>query len=172
MTHQDDIWRDLFVNGLKNAHGVEQQALALMDRQIERADTFTEVAEMLRSHRIETEGQITRLETLLAGFEETPSSMKDAALKLSGNMAAIGHMFADDEILKNAFANMAFENFEIAAYRSLITLAEIGGYSAAVDPLTETLGEEQRMAALVEQSLPRLTEKFLTLRQQGTPASR
>ncbi len=137
---------------MKNAHGVEQQALALMDRQIERADTFTEVAEMLHAHRLETEGQIVRLEGLLEAFGETPSGLRDAALKMSGNVAAMTHMFADDEILKNAFANMAFENFEIAAYRSLITLAEIGGHGAAVDPLTQTLGEEQRMATLVEQS--------------------
>lgn len=172
MAHQDDIWRDVFVTGLKNAHGVEQQALTLMDRQIERADTFAEVADMLRLHRVETEAQITRLETLLQGLEESPSGLKDAALKMSGNMAALGHAFADDEVLKNAFANFAFENFEIAAYRSLITLADIGGYSAALDPLKQTLQEEERMAAMVEQSLPRLTEKFLALKQAGTPASR
>lgn len=40
----DDVWREVFVTGLKNAHGVEHQALALMDRQIERAKNFTEVA--------------------------------------------------------------------------------------------------------------------------------
>jgi ferritin-like metal-binding protein YciE len=172
MTQQDDIWRDLFVTGLKNAHGVEQQALTLMDRQIERADTFTEVADLLRKHRVETEEQIVRLDTLIQGFGESPSGLKDAALKMSGNMAALGHAFAEDEVLKNAFANFAFENFEVATYRSLITLADIGGYSLALDPLRQSLEEEERMAAAVEQSLPRLTEKFLALKQAGTPASR
>ena len=31
----------------------------------------------------------------------------------------MGHTLAGDEILKNSFANFAFENFEIAAYKSL-----------------------------------------------------
>ena len=172
MANQDDVWRDLFVTGLKNAHGVEQQALTLMDRQIDRAETFTEVADMLRMHRVETEEQIVRLETLLEGFDESPSGLKDAALKMSGNLAALGHAFAEDEVLKNAFANFAFENFEIASYRSLITLADLGSYSVALDPLTQSLQEEERMSATVEQSLPRLTEKFLALKQAGTPASR
>lgn len=35
------------------------------------------------------------------------------------------------EILKNSFANFAFENFEVAAYKSLLTVAEAGGYGAA-----------------------------------------
>ncbi len=35
---------------------------------------------------------------------------------------------AGDEILNNSFANYAFEDFEITADNSLITLAELGGY--------------------------------------------
>jgi hypothetical protein len=46
-------------------------------------------------------------------------------------MAALDHAVAGDEILKNSFANFAFENFEIAAYKSLLTIAEAGGFSAA-----------------------------------------
>jgi len=172
MTNADDIWRDVFVTGLKNAHAVENQALALMDRQIDRALNFTEVADRLKAHRLETEGQIVRLETLLAGFDETPSGLKDAALSLSGNLAAIGHSFAEDEILKNAFANYAFENFEAASYRALILLAESGGYAAAYDPLKATLEEELRMARWVDESLPILVEKHLQLRRAGENASR
>lgn len=53
MTNNDDIWREVFVSGLKNAHAVEHQALALMDRQIDRAKNFTEVADMLKVHRVD-----------------------------------------------------------------------------------------------------------------------
>jgi len=172
VTHADDIWRDVFVTGLKNAHAVENQALALMDRQIERARIFTEVADRLKAHRLETEGQIVRLETLLSGFDEKPSGLKDAALSLGGNLAALGHSFAEDEILKNALANYAFENFEVASYRALILLAESGGYAEAYDPLRATLEEEARMARWVDESLPRLVEKHLELRRAGEDASR
>ncbi len=172
MANNDDIWREVFVSGLKNAHAVEHQALALMDRQIDRAESFTEVADKLKAHRIETEQQIARLETLLDGLGESASGLKDAALSLSGNMAALGHMFADDEILKNAFANFAFENFEVASYRGLLILAEHGSYSVAYDPLKTSLEEEMRMASWVDQSLPLITEKFLALKRTDANHSR
>lgn len=168
----DDIWREVFVTGLKNAHGMEHQALALMDRQIERTRNFDEVAETLRAHRLETENQIVRLEAMLDGLDEKPSGLKDAALSLGGSMAALGHVFAEDEILKNAFANFAFENYEAAAYRGLVVLAERGGAAFALDPLKATLHEELRMARWVEDSLPLLVDKHLELRRLGENASR
>ncbi|NTS64916.1 DUF892 family protein [Sphingomonas sp. HHU CXW] len=59
-----------------------------------------------------------------ATFGETQSSLKDIGLSLSGNLAAIAHVLALDEILKNTFAKFAFKNCEAASYRSLITLAD------------------------------------------------
>lgn len=168
----DGVWRDVFVTGLKNAHGVEHQAIALMDRQIDRARNFPGVADQLRAHRQETVHQIERLEGVLAQFDETPSRFKDAALSLTGNLAALGHAFAEDEILKNAFANFAFENYEVAIYRGLLLLADQGGFSPAYDPLNATLEEELRMARWVDQSLPQLTEKFLRLKREGENPSR
>ncbi|MDP1142337.1 DUF892 family protein, partial [Klebsiella pneumoniae] len=76
MINNDDVWRDVFVSGLKNAHAVEHQALALMDRQIDRARNFMEVAEKLKAHRLETEQQISRLEQILSGLDESPSGLK------------------------------------------------------------------------------------------------
>lgn len=35
-------------------------------------------------------------------------------MSMVGSMAAMGHSVAGDEILKNSFANFAFENYEIA----------------------------------------------------------
>lgn len=168
----DDVLRDVFIAGLRNAHGVEHQALALMDRQLDRLKNYDEVAARLREHRAETETQIERLEAVLGQFEEGASGLKDAALTVSGNLAALGHTFAEDEILKNAFANFAFENFEVASYKSLIVLAKNGGFSSAVDPLAETLAEEQAMAAWVDENLASLTEKYVALKAAGEKASR
>lgn len=41
----------MFVTGLQNAHAVEQQALALIDRQLDRLVRYPEVADRLRLHR-------------------------------------------------------------------------------------------------------------------------
>lgn len=166
-----DIAQELFVTGLKNAHGVEHQALALIDRQLDHLENYPEVAEMLRLHRGETEQQISRIDEILSGFDARPSAIKDLGLSITGNMAAIAHVFAPDEILKNSFANYAFENFEIASYTGLLTLAELGNFTSQQGLLRESLSEEQRMATWVLESLPGITRKYAGLRAAGETAS-
>lgn len=170
MASQADYTQELFITGLKNAHGVEHQALQLMDRQIEHLQNYPEVADMLRLHRAETEDQIRRIDELLDGFGTSASAVKDAVLSFSGNMAALAHVFAPDEIIKNSFANHAFENFEIAAYTSLLTMADMGGYTHATPLLQQSLGEEQRMARMVLESIPAVTRKYAGLRMAGEAA--
>jgi ferritin-like metal-binding protein YciE len=164
--------RSVFITGLQNAHAVEHQALALIDRQLDRVVRYPEVAERLRFHRRETEQQIERLNDILDSLGESHSSLKDMALGFMGNMAALGHVMAPDEILKNSFVNYAFENFEIASYRSLITLAEAGAFPTAASLLETSLGEERAMAAWIDETLPELTLKYVDLRDEGRPASR
>ena len=56
-------------------------------------------------------------------------------MSIVGNLAALGHSTASDEVVKNTFANFAFEHYEIASYSSLLTLAELAGdTSGAGDP--------------------------------------
>ncbi|MDR4307703.1 ferritin-like domain-containing protein [Chelatococcus sambhunathii] len=167
-----DTVRSNFVVGLRDAHAVEHQALALIDRQLDRLKNYDAVAEQLRLHRGETESQTRRLEEILASLDESPSSLKDLGLSLTGNLAALGHTVAGDEILKNTFANFAFENFEAASYRSLIAMAEAGGFGSALDPLKQSLEEELAMAAWIETRIPALTLTYLDRASRGEKADR
>jgi ferritin-like metal-binding protein YciE len=166
-----DVVQKLFVTGLRDAHAVEHQALALMDRQLERLQNYPEVEARMREHRVETEQQIQRIDHILESIGESHSGFKDAALTMSGNMAALAHTLAGDEILKNSFANFAFENFEAASYKALITVADYGGYAAALPLLRETLEEELAMARFCDEILPQVTRRFITLRESGETAS-
>lgn len=166
-----DTVRSVFVTGLRNAHALEHQALALMDRQIEQLAQYVEVEQRLRSHRGETERQIERLERVLDSLDESHSTLKDTALKIVGNLAALGHVFAPDEIIKNSFANFAFENYEIATYKALIQIADEGGFNSAVPLLEESLREEQAMAAFLDEMQPMVIRKYLALRSAGERAS-
>jgi ferritin-like metal-binding protein YciE len=94
------------------------------------------------------------------------------ALNFMGNMAALGNVMAADEILKDQMINYAFENFEVASYRSLIAMAEAGDFTDATSLLRETLAEEEAMAAWVLDSLPELTMKYVGLRSAGRTADR
>ena len=166
----DNETRDVFIVGLRNAHAMENQALSIMKPQLQRIENYPEVAAKLEQHISETEGQIGRLEEILSGLNEDHSTLKDVALSFSGSMAALGHTMAGDEILKNSFANFAFENFEIAAYKSLLTIAEAGGYGAAMTGLQANLSEEKAMADWLDNNLAALTTKFLSLREAGEKA--
>src|SRR3954465_11407580 len=123
--------RDIFIVGLRNAHAMEVQARELMERQSERLDDYPDVKAMITAHLRETNEQLKRLEQCLADCGEDHSSLKDTAQSVVANFMAIFHSAAPDEILKNTFANNAFESFEIAAYKSLIVLSEKAGLPGA-----------------------------------------
>jgi ferritin-like metal-binding protein YciE len=146
----------VFITGLKNAHALENQALELMNRQVERI-----VKAKLQQHIQETPEQIARLERILESLGESRPVLKDNALSLTGNMAAITHALTQDEIIKNSIANFAFENYEIASYKSLIQLAGETGHQEAELPLQVTLREEEAMASWIDGHLPDVTHTYL-----------
>lgn len=162
----------IFVTGLRNAHAMEHQALSIMKPQVARIEQYPEVAHRLQLHITETEGQIQRLEQLLDSFGENRSMLKDAALSLTGAMAAIAHTTAPDEILKNSFANYAFEHFEIAAYKSLLALSGQAGNSTATSLLQQNLDEELAMAQWLDQNIGTVTLKYAGLREMGESAKK
>ncbi|WP_273688982.1 ferritin-like domain-containing protein [Ketogulonicigenium vulgare] len=155
--------RDVFSDGLRNAHAMEKQALSIMEPQLKRLEHYPEVSAMLDNHIRETKGQIARLDEILEGLDEGSSMLKDMSLSFAGTMAAVTHSMADDEILKNTMANFAFENFEIAAYTALITTAEEIGASAAIPLLKQNLQEEKRMATLIHEGMPAVVRRYLAL---------
>jgi ferritin-like metal-binding protein YciE len=163
---------DLFITGLKNAHAMENQALSIMKPQASRIENYPEVEAMLNRHIAETEGQIQRIETILDGLGEDKSSLKDLALSVAGTFAAVGHTVAPDEILKNSMANFAFENFEIAAYKSLLALAEASNNTSAIDALEQNLDEEIAMAEWLDENIEMVTLKFASLKEAGETAKK
>jgi ferritin-like metal-binding protein YciE len=164
--------RDIFVVGLRNAHALENEALSIMHRQLDRLETYPDVADRLRTHVAETEQQLHRLDKILDDLVDNHSTLKDTAASIMGNLAALSHTVAGDEILKDAFADYAFENYEIATYRSLITMAEAGGFNFAVPLLNQTLQEEEAMAGWLAEHLPHLTQRYIHKETAGAQANR
>ena len=168
----DTTTRDLFITGLKNAHAMENQALSIMRPQATRIESYPEVEAMLNRHISETEGQIQRLETILDSLDADRSALKDMALSVAGTFAAVGHTVAPDEILKNSMANFAFENYEIAAYKSLLALAEASGNPMALEGLEANLEEEIAMAEWLDSNIEAVTLQFAALKEAGETAKK
>ena len=72
--------------------------------------------------------------------------------------------------VKNTFANFAFEHQEIAAYTSLIAMAETMGDTQSVASLKQSLAEEQAMADFIGSQIVPTTRRFIELTRQGAKA--
>jgi len=163
--------RELFITGLQNAHAMESQAQEILERQIERMDKYPDMRARLQEHLSETKAQMQRLESCLSDLDSSPSTMKDTALAFGANMAAMGHAMAKDEVLKNAFANNALENYEIAAYKSLLTLCDRAGMTGAAPALQASLHEEERMAAWIDEHVADVTLQYLSKEEREANAA-
>lgn len=159
--------KDTFVAGLRNAHAMETQARELMERQSERLDQYPEVKAKITAHLQETNEQLRRLEQCLEACGESTSSLKDTTQSVMANAQAMMHAMASDEILKNTFANNAFENFEIAAYKSLVALCSPAGVEQARAQLETSLKEEQRMAQWIDANVEKVTMEYLERQRQA-----
>ena len=168
MTGEDA--KQSYVMGIQSAHALEKQATQLINRQLERIESYPEVAAVLRQHGLETEQQIARLEGILTELGSTPSMVKDLATSMSGNAAASMHSMMSDEIMKNHFANVAFEAFEQATYRSLIAMAQQTGHQHHVAIYEQTLREEEKTFQTLLGMTDALTRKFMELSLSGEKA--
>jgi len=157
--------RDIFIVGLRNAHAMETQARELMERQSGRLDEYPEVKAKVSAHLQETNEQLKRLEQCLDSCGESASTFKDTAQSVAANAMAMAHSIAGDEILKDTFANNAFEHFEIAAYKSLLALCPAAGMDSARTLLEASLKEEERMAAWIDASIGKVTLEYAAHQQ-------
>ena len=167
-----DEAKQSYIMGIQSAHALETQATQLINRQLERIESYPEVAAILRQHYGETEAQIQRLDGILQELGTSASGLKDFATGLSGNMAAMAHTVMSDEIMKNHFANVAFEAFEQATYRSLIAMAQATGFQHHVAIYEASLREEEKTFATLLNMTDQLTTKFMQLSLSGEQAKR
>ena len=170
MSSSSDKIQETYITGLRNQHAVENQAIELLERQVGRLENYPEMAARMRQHIEESHEQARRIEELLSHFATSHSSLKDTMMSAVGNMAALVHGTAQDEVIKNTFANFAFEHYEIASYISLLTLADLTGHSAARSALEQSLKEEKEMAIWIADHIDSTTRRYTELYTSGQKA--
>jgi len=169
-THENHVL-DAYHTGLRDMHALEMTAIELTARQVERLQHYPEMKARLEQHHGESEEQARRLDRIMEEKATSSSAVKNTVSTVMGNVAAALHAPATDEILKNTFANFAFEHQEIAAYTSLIAMAEVVGDTAAIPLLQQSLAEEQAMAEWIARQIVPTTQRFLALTREGKIAS-
>ncbi len=137
--------RELYVDNLKDMYSAEKQILRALPKMIEGAAN-EDLANALEEHRAITEQQVTRLETI---FGKLGSSARGKKCKgMEGLLEEGAELLEqeDESDVRDAgiiVAAQKVEHYEIAAYGSLRTFAELLGDDRAVQLLEESLEEEK-----------------------------
>jgi ferritin-like metal-binding protein YciE len=135
----------LFLDGLKDIYYTEKKILRTLPKMAKAAES-EEVAAAFEKHRVETEGQVERLEQVF-DFLGKPARGKTCP-------AIDGILEEGSEILEEykgapaldaglVAAAQAVEHYEIARYGTLIAWADELGMGKAVEVLKATLAEEE-----------------------------
>lgn len=136
---------ELFRDELFDIYNGEQQLTKALPKMADKA-TDPRLAEGFRNHLEETEGQVRRIEKIFELLDIKEKSEKCEAMK--------GLITEAEELIKNTdegavrdaamiTAAQKVEHYEIAAYGSLISLANTLGHMEAASILAETLEEER-----------------------------
>ncbi len=164
--------RSIYVSSLRNTHALEQQGLQQMEIQVSRLERYPDYAALLRRHIETTRQQIARLDQALQSVGESPSTIKETVTSVVGTVGATVHGLAQDETLKNLYAGYAFQYQQIAAYRSLIAIAEAAGETGHTAGFRQSVQEEERSAQDVAAIIEPMTRRFVELTTSGYKADR
>ncbi len=160
----------IYATALKNTHALEQQGLQQMETQLKGLDHYPDYAAVLRTHVQATHAQMGRLDDALQDVGDGTSSFKEAVTGVAGTLGAAVHAVAPDETLKNLYAGYAFQYDQIAAYRSLIVIAEAAGHANHAALFQTSVDEEKKAAQAVDGLIESVTRRYLALAVQGAKA--
>lgn len=153
--------QDILIDYLRDAYAMEQQALSVIDRQLDRLKSYPELSARLDQHRRETESQAERLEACLHRLGTDTSSLKTGMAKLSTNLQAMMNTFAGDEVVKDMISNYTFEHYEVVNYKILATTADAAGQPEVARVAREILAEEEQMIRWLDQNLDPIIRQYI-----------
>lgn len=150
---------------LADAHAIEAQALTLLERAA--TPESGALAEAYRHHLVETQDQAEAIADRLRSLGGSPSSLKDAAMRLGGvNWSAFFEAHPDTPGKLAAFV-YAFEHLEIGGYEQLVRVAERAGDEETVRLVDRILEQERNAALTIKGLFPVAAE--LALAASGVP---
>ena len=150
--------RDLYISELKDLYSAETQLLKALPKMAKAAST-PELREAFTSHLKETEGHVTRLDTIFSKLEVSPRGKKCQAMEglVKEGKAALEEWDEDTTVRDAALISAAqrVEHYEMAGYGCVRTFAKLLGEHEAVQLLQQTLDEEgqadKKLTGLAEQ---------------------
>lgn len=146
MTKQSKDLNDLFHDTLKDIYFAEKQILRALPKMGRKAHAG-QLSAAFEQHRLETERQIERLESVFDMIGKPARGKNcDAIMGILDESKEIMEDYADSKALDAGLlsAAQAVEHYEICRYGTLIAWAKELGHNDAIPLLEETLAEEKR----------------------------
>lgn len=153
--------KETLVQWLRDAHAMEKVTIDNIARLVDRLRDFQQIEERYRAHLQESREHVVRVERCLHKLGSDPSMLKDTPTRLLGIAQIYTTWPGEDEPLKHCLAGFSFENFEIAAYASLIAAADVMGEAEIKRTCQQSLEEERAMADWIQNSLAAMTQQYL-----------
>lgn len=136
---------ELFMHELKDLYDAEHQLVEALPK-MAKAATDPDLAAAFEKHLAETKKQITRLKEVFAECGESAEREECDGMKgLIKEGEKVMEEAEDDAVLDAALIASAqkIEHYEIATYGTLITWAQLAGWTSAQLLLQQTLEEEK-----------------------------
>ena len=143
MEHQ--ALKELYIDELRDIYNAESQLVKALPKMAKVANS-EELRTGFEEHLEQTRGHVQRLEQIFKELGEKPSGKKCKGMEglVAEGQEMMGEDF-EDEVMDAALISAAqrVEHYEIAAYGTVRTYAELLGEDTAVQLLEQTLEEEK-----------------------------
>jgi len=161
----DETLQDLYISELKDLYSAEQQLVKALPK-IAKAAESEELSEAITSHLEETKNQVSRLEQIFEDLGENPKGKKCVGMQGiidegSENISEFEGSVLDAALIAAA---QRVEHYEIAAYGSVCTYAELLDRTEDLGLLKETLEEEKN----ADEKLTQVSENVNHAALQGS----
>ena len=160
----DETLQELYISELKDLYSAEQQLVKALPKIAKSAES-EELREAITNHLEETKNQVSRLEQIFENLGENPKGKK--CVGMQGIIEEGSEVVSEFEgsVLDAALiaAAQRVEHYEIAAYGSVCTFAELLDRTDDLGLLKETLEEKN-----ADEKLTQVSESVNQQALQGT----
>ena len=142
---QENSLQELYVEQLRDLYSAENQLVKALPKMAKAAQSES-LRQGFEHHLGQTKGHVDRLEQIFSALEENPKGRKCAGMEglVEEGEEMIKEQSASDALDAGLIASaQRVEHYEIAAYGTVRSFAELLGENDAVDLLQQTLDEEK-----------------------------
>ena len=156
---------DQLIAWLDDAHAMESGLVSILQTHAGHfAERMPHAARRLEEHVVETQEHVQRLRECLRLLNVTPSGVKSALSSLIGSVEGSTTAIFGDQLVKDALADYASEQFEVACYTALVSAAMQLGHEEVARLCKQNLNEDEAMAAWILQQLPAIVSREAIVR--------